>query len=82
MKSLKTWIISDIMHTAYRHGQAYANGQIYRSTGQWHFKCPEATGLPNWVVQLDIDTHQFLSDVYRHAFRQGLKQGGQNDKNN
>lgn len=79
---MKTWIISEVMHSAYRHGQAYTKGQIYRSTGRWNFKCPEATGLPDFVVRMSIEDHQFLSDVYRHAFRQGLKQGvSQNETN-
>ena len=77
MKSLKTWVISDIMHSAYRHGQGYATGKIYRHVGKFNFKHPEVTGLPDWVVYLDIDTHKYLSDIYKHAFRQGLKQGRQ-----
>lgn len=72
---MKQWMIIDIAEQAFRHGQGYAKSNIYRSTGRYTFKNPEAIGLPNWVIQLDFDTHKWLADLYKHAFRQGLKQG-------
>ncbi len=69
---MKAWLIQDIARSAFRHGQGYAQGNIYRSTGRYLFKCPEAC-LPDWVVQLPLEDHEFLCKLYRHAFRQGLK---------
>lgn len=69
---IKQGEIKLILHSAYRHGQAYRDGKIYRSCGKWVFKNPEVAGLPPYVVDLSIDDHQFLSDIYRHAFRCGL----------
>lgn len=64
--------IEMILRSAYRHGQAYRDGKIHRSCGKWVFKNPEVTGLPHFVVDLSIEDHQFLSDIYRHAFRCGF----------
>jgi hypothetical protein len=73
---MRPYEIQMIAESAYRHGQGYATGMIYRNVGRFAFKYPEARGLPDWVCQLDIEAHQFLANLYRHAFRQGLKQGG------
>lgn len=69
---IKQWEIEMILHSAYRHGKAYRDGNIYRSCGKWCFKRPEVTGLPHYVIDLSIEDHQFLSNIYRHAFRCGL----------
>lgn len=70
---MKTWIVEMIAQSAYRHGQGYAKSNIYRNVGKFAFKNPEAIGLPDWVVGIDIETHQWLANLYRHASRQGLK---------
>lgn len=62
-----------VAESAFRHGQAYAQGQIYRSVGRTAFKRPDWIGLPDYVVQLPYEDHVLLAKVYRHAFRQGLK---------
>jgi hypothetical protein len=77
---LRAFEIEMIADSGFRHGQGYAEGRIYRSTGRFAFRCPEALGLPDWVIQLDIETHKFLVSVYRHAFRAGLKQGVSSEK--
>ena len=69
---MKTWIITEIAQSAFRHGQGYAQGQIYRSSTRLHFKKPSWTGLPDFVVHMAIEDHKFLEKVYIHAFRQGL----------
>ena len=68
-----SWFIQEVAECAFRHGKAYAEGEIYRSTGKFNFKCPEAIGLPDCVVQMSLEDHQFLVKLYRHSFRQGLK---------
>lgn len=73
---MKTWEIIAIAESAYRHGQGYAQGRIYRTTGRYTFKNPEAIGLPDYVIQLPFNDHEFLARLYRHAFRAGLKSGG------
>lgn len=70
---MRPYEVAMIAESAYRHGQGYAQGMIYRSTGRYAFKRPESLGLPDWVIQLDYETHKWLADLYRHAFRQGLK---------
>lgn len=72
---MRTWIIQDIAEQAYRHGQGYAKSNVYRNVGRFSFKHPEAIGLPDYVIRMSLEDHQFLANVYRHAFRQGLKKG-------
>ena len=72
---MKPYEVIMIAESAFRHGQAYANNQIYRSTGKYIFKCPESVGLPDYVIRMTIEDHAFLEKVYRHSFRQGLKHG-------
>lgn len=76
---MRTWEIISVANTAYRHGQAYAKGLIYRSTGKYRFKMPEVSGLPDYVVHMPFEDHLFLAKVYRHAFRAGLKSGATNE---
>jgi hypothetical protein len=73
---LKSWMIESVAESAFSHGQGYAKSNIYRHVGRYAFKRPEALGLPDWVLGLDLETHKWLADLYRHAFRQGLKTGG------
>lgn len=69
---LKSFLIEDVARSAYRHGQGYRDANIYRSTGRYHFKHPEAVGLPDWVLMLSIEDHAFLAALYKKAFRSGL----------
>lgn len=68
---MKAWLITEVANQAYRTGQGYRDGRIYRSEGRYRFKQMPYI-LPNWVVQLDIETHRWLEALAKHAFRAGL----------
>jgi hypothetical protein len=72
---MKHFIVEMIAESAFRHGQGYSEGRIYRNTGKYIFKNPHVLGLPDYVLQMPIEDHSFLEKVYKHAFRQGLKKG-------
>ncbi len=68
---LKAWMIEDIANSAYKHGEAYRLGNIYRNVGRYAFKHPSHC-LPDWVMVLDIETHAKLERLYKRSFRAGL----------
>ena len=69
---MRPWEIAMIAESAYKHGQGYRDSNIYRNATKLHFKKPSWTGLPNYVIQLDFETHVWIEKVYIHAFRAGL----------
>ena len=64
-------LIELIANEAYRHGEGYKEGMIYRSVGRYTFKNPVSRTGYN-IHELDFEVHEFLAKVYQHAFRQGL----------
>lgn len=69
---MKPYEVKMIADSAFRHGQAYAQNKILRSSNKYMFKNPQFA-LPEYVVRMNMDDHIFLEKVYKHAFRAGLR---------
>lgn len=63
-------VIQLVAEEAYRHGASY--DRTYRSVGKYQYKNPiVCCSFP--IEHMNIELHELLEKIYKHAFRQGFK---------